>query len=144
MLPQFVFPFCAPLAESHVTKSPESTMPAFSKLPAIFVVVAMLVASVSARQASCGFVAPSKTCGMRSVRALSARKQQLAVAPRQQQGVVTFAQWGEDEDEYFATIQDKMTAEEKMKDPLVLIGLFSIFVPFILLAIAYGAGWVGN
>ena len=46
------------------------------------------------------------------------------MVPRQQHAVVSFAQWGEDEDEYFATIQDKMTAEEKMKDPLVLIGLF--------------------
>lgn len=67
-----------------------------------------------------------------------------AVLPRQKHAVVTKAQWGEEEDEYFATIQDKMTAEEKMKDPLVLIGLFSVFVPFILLGVAYAAGWVGN
>jgi hypothetical protein len=30
------------------------------------------------------------------------------------------------------------------QDPLVLLGLGSIFVPFILLGIAYAAGWVGQ
>jgi hypothetical protein len=111
----------------------------------VFGVLALLCASASARH--CGFNAvpsPSKACAPRSLKALAPRKLQPGVVPRQQHAVVSFAQWGEDEDEYFATIQDKMTAEEKMKDPLVLIGLFSVLIPFILLFVAYAAGWVGN
>ena len=30
------------------------------------------------------------------------------------------------------------------QDPLVLLGLFSVFIPFILTGVAFGAGWVGN
>ena len=109
----------------------------------------VLCGALSARQhaGTCGFIhsfSHNKAAVRTSALARSTWSTKSAVLPRQKHAVVTKAQWGEDEDEYFATIQDKMTAEEKMKDPLVLIGLFSVFVPFILLGVAYAAGWVGN
>eukprot|EP00613_Pedinella_sp_CCMP2098_P000652 CAMPEP_0171627962 /NCGR_PEP_ID=MMETSP0990-20121206/21125_1 /TAXON_ID=483369 /ORGANISM="non described non described, Strain CCMP2098" /LENGTH=246 /DNA_ID=CAMNT_0012195999 /DNA_START=653 /DNA_END=1395 /DNA_ORIENTATION=- len=50
----------------------------------------------------------------------------------------------EEEGEYFQSEQEKLAPMERIKDPLVALGLLSVFIPFILLGVAYAAGWVGN
>jgi len=50
----------------------------------------------------------------------------------------------EDEpEEYFASDFESASVEEKLKDPLVIIGIASIFFPFVLLAIFNAGGLVG-
>eukprot|EP00631_Chrysoreinhardia_giraudii_P004098 CAMPEP_0197418156 /NCGR_PEP_ID=MMETSP1170-20131217/3979_1 /TAXON_ID=54406 /ORGANISM="Sarcinochrysis sp, Strain CCMP770" /LENGTH=105 /DNA_ID=CAMNT_0042945185 /DNA_START=26 /DNA_END=343 /DNA_ORIENTATION=- len=46
-------------------------------------------------------------------------------------------------DEYFESSFEQKSTEEKFKDPLVIIGLVSIFFPFLLLVIFNGMGLVG-
>jgi len=46
-------------------------------------------------------------------------------------------------EEYFASNFEELAPEEKVKDPLVLIGLLSIFFPFALLAVFNAMGLIG-
>lgn len=50
----------------------------------------------------------------------------------------------EEKSEYFVSNQEKLSAAERFKDPQLILGLFSIFFPFIFLVFAYTQGWVGN
>ena len=56
---------------------------------------------------------------------------------------VTVCTGDEEPDEYFASEFESLPPQEKIKDPLVIVGLVSIFFPFILLAIFNSAGLVG-
>ncbi len=50
----------------------------------------------------------------------------------------------EEKSEYFVSNQEKLSAAERFKDPQLILGLFSIFFPFVFLVFAYTQGWVGN
>mmetsp|Transcript_6861 Transcript_6861/g.8222 ORF Transcript_6861/g.8222 Transcript_6861/m.8222 type:complete len:110 (+) Transcript_6861:18-347(+) len=49
----------------------------------------------------------------------------------------------EEPDEYFASDFESLSTQEKLKDPLVIIGLVSIFFPFILLIFFNAMGFIG-
>lgn len=46
--------------------------------------------------------------------------------------------------DFFQSNQEKLSPAERMKDPQLLLGLFSIFAPFLMLGFAFTQGWVGN
>mmetsp|Transcript_13969 Transcript_13969/g.33107 ORF Transcript_13969/g.33107 Transcript_13969/m.33107 type:complete len:103 (+) Transcript_13969:77-385(+) len=62
--------------------------------------------------------------------------------PRNQ--VLSFLTPEQEPEEFFMSEQEKLPPMERIKDPLVLLGAFSVFIPFILLGVAYAAGWVGQ
>ena len=45
-------------------------------------------------------------------------------------------------DQYFRTNLDDKSTKEKFNDPLVLIGIGSIFLPFILVALLFSSGYL--
>ena len=45
-------------------------------------------------------------------------------------------------DEYFKTNLDKKPIKERLGDPLVLIGIGSIFLPFILVGLLFSSGYL--
>lgn len=47
-------------------------------------------------------------------------------------------------DQYFASNFETLSAQDKLKDPLVIIGLLSIFFPFALLIVFNNMGLLGN
>lgn len=47
-------------------------------------------------------------------------------------------------DQYFASNFESLSAQDKLKDPLVIIGLVSIFFPFVLLIVFNNMGLLGN
>mmetsp|Transcript_16419 Transcript_16419/g.21716 ORF Transcript_16419/g.21716 Transcript_16419/m.21716 type:complete len:117 (+) Transcript_16419:137-487(+) len=49
----------------------------------------------------------------------------------------------DNENEAFVSEFEKKSTEEKLKDPILLVGLFSVLSPFILFVIFYAFGLIG-